>query len=329
MPFLRRLSQTIRRWQPIEEVGVQIAYAAIKILAALPSRWVLKFSDALGLVLAVIDHRGRDTAWQNMDVVFGPAMETRERKRVFRESYKQIVRSILLLMHLQPLTAKRYGTWVDTPEMRSAPETQLLRAKGGVLVSGHIGNWEMMLGLRVLFPDWPPTVFLAEQIPHAALNRVLKKLRSHPGIETAFRKGGARTVINTVAKGGTAGLLVDRNVRGHLGGVYAPFFGLSCRTSPLPAWIALRHNVPVFPIFCFPREDDRYHLWLGPNVAADLVGQDDATRMVELLTRINAVFEDVIRAQPELWNWTLKRFKSRPQVELDGHPPYSLHDPAR
>ena len=64
-------------------------------------------------------------------------------------------------------------------------------------------------------------------------------------------------------------------------------------------------------------------------MAADLVGQDDATRMVELLTRINAVFEDVIRAQPELWNWTLKRFKSRPQVELDGHPPYSLHDPAR
>ena len=33
------------------------------------------------------------------------------------------------------------------------------------------------------------------------------------------------------------------------------------------------------------------------------------------------------RSRPELWNWTLKRFKSRPQVELGDYPAYSLHDP--
>jgi lauroyl/myristoyl acyltransferase len=34
----------------------------------------------------------------------------------------------------------------------------------------------------------------------------------------------------------------------------------------------------------------------------------------------------VIRAHPTCWNWTLKRFKSRPDRELGPYPPYSLWD---
>ena len=323
-----RATQRLRRWKPLERLAVHATVAFVKIVAALPSRWVLASADALGNLLSVLNRGGRRVAHQNLQVAFGDTLSREEKQRIHRRSYRGVLRGLLLLLHLQPLTPKRYGQWVELPEdLRDAWQTKLLREKGGVLVSGHIGNWELMLGLRVMFQDFPPTVFLAEQIPHGAINDVLKKLRSHGDVIAAFRKGGARAVISAVAKGGTGAILVDRNVRRTLGGIYAPFMGLRARTSPLAAYIALRHDVPVFPIFCLPTENDRYRLWLGPDLTEKLEGTTIEERKVEILTRINAVFEDVIRARPELWNWTLKRWKSRPHVELEGYPAYSFHDP--
>lgn len=323
-----RASQRIRRWKPLEALAVHATVATVKVVAALPSRWILTVADTLGNALSVLDRRGRRVAHANLKVVFGDTLDRTARQRIHRRSYRQLVRGMLLLLHLQPMTPKRFARWVEIPEdLRDAWQTKLLREKGGVLVSGHIGNWELLLGMRVLFEDFPPTVFLAEQIPHGAINDVLKKLRSHGSVQTAFRKGGARAVISVVAQGGTGAILIDRNVRRQLGGVYAPFMGLDARTSPLAAYIALRHDVPVFPVFCLPAENNRYRLWIGPNLVEDLPPGEMDARKLELLTRINAVFEDVIRAKPELWNWTLKRWKSRPHVELEGYPSYSLHDP--
>lgn len=325
----RRISQRVRRWKVLEDVAVQIFYAAIQIVGALPSRWVLVLADVLGTGLAVFDRRGRKVAHDNMRVALGEQMNDRERDRILRASSRNIARAILLLLHLQPLTEKRFRAWVDTPDVNAMPDATLIREKGAVFVSGHIGNWELLLGLRILFQDFPPSVFLVEEIPHAAFDRVIKKLRSHGDIKTALRKGGARAVINIVAAGGSAGLLIDRNVRSQLGGIYAPFFGLQARTTPLPAWLALRYETPMIPIFLFPKEDGRYRLWIGPNLMEGVTGADHHARMDVVLARMNAVLEDVIRAQPELWNWTLKRWKSRPHVELGGYPPYSFWEPER
>jgi KDO2-lipid IV(A) lauroyltransferase len=327
--LLMRLTRRFRRWRLVEALAVHLAVGGVKVVAALPSRWILVAGDFVGNLLSVLDRRGYHAAHQNMEIAFGGALDRHERQRIHRRAYRQVVRSMFLLVHLQPLDARRYRRWVDVPDVREAWQTRLIEAKGGVLVSGHIGNWELMLGLRVMFPDMPPTAFLAEAIPHSALNRILKGLRSHGDLIGAFRKGGARAVISNVAAGGTAALLVDRNVRGAHGGVYAPFMGLPARTTPLPAWISLRYGVPLFPMLCLPTEAGRYRLWLGPNLAEDLPEGTEQEQVLELLTRMNAVFEDVIRARPELWNWTLKRWKSRPSQELDGYPAYSLWDPER
>jgi lauroyl/myristoyl acyltransferase len=323
----RLLTQRLRRSRILERVAVEVLVAIVKVVRALPSRWVLALADVAGAINSVIDRRGRAAALQNLEVAFGNTYSRRERLRIHRSSYKLQMRAVLLLLHLQPLTRERFDQWVDMPEAADKPRAENIRARGAVLVSGHIGNWELLLGLRIAYPDFPPAVFLAEEVPYGAINQFLKKLRSHGDILSAFRKGGARPVIKVVADGGIAGLLVDRNVRRQQGGVFAPFLGLEARTTPLPAWIALRHGAAIHPVFCLPQESGRYKIWLGPDLTDELPGGDDRERTRELLTRINHSLETIIRAQPELWNWTLKRFKSRPEVELGEYPAYSLYDP--
>ncbi len=324
---LQRIARRLRHTRVLENLAVDVLVALVKVLRALPSSWILKMADAAGTASTWLNRRARKAAFQNLRVAFGGALSHGERGRIFRRSQQNVMRSLALLLHVQPLTQEKFRRWVDLPDVSQAEETLRVKAHGGVLVSGHLGNWEMLLGMRIMFPDLPPTIFLAEEIPHAAINRFLKKLRSHGDLLGAFRKGGARTVIRVVAQGGIAALLVDRNVRRQHGGVYAPFLGLPARTTALPAWIALRHDVPVYPIFCLPKDDGRYQMWLGPDLAADLPGEDDDARMLALLTRMNHTLETLIRARPELWTWSLKRFKSRPEVALGDYPTYSLHDP--
>lgn len=313
----------------LHRLAVRIALGTVKVLAALPSRWVLWVGDSLGSTMYYTDSRGRRVARQNLRAVFQDTLSSQEIRRITKASMRQAARAVLLLFHLQPLHGERYRKWVDCPDIENAPEFARVRARGGVLFSGHVGNWELLLGARVAYPTLPPMVFLAEAIPHQVVNEILEGLRSHPDLKSAFRKGGARAVTRVVAEGGMAALLVDRNVRPELGGVYAPFFGLAARTTPLPAWLALRYDVPLHPVFCLPAANERYRLWVGPDVAEGLPEGSEAERQLALLTRMNAVIEDVVRAQPELWNWTLKRFKSRPTESLDGHPPYSHYDPPR
>ena len=305
--------------------------AAVRITAALPSRWILASADALGSVVALVSPRGRRTARRNLRVVFGESLSTDERRAVLRRSSQQLMRAILLFLHLQPLTEKRFRKWVDVPDgLREDPRFERLRTKGGVLVSGHIGNWEILSGTRLVFPEMPVTTILVEALPHRALNEVLSTLRAHhhEKVSATFRQGGAAGAAATVRKGGIAAFLVDRNVRRAHGGVWAPFFGLDARTTPLPAWIAQRHDVPVHPIFCLPIEDGRYRLWVGPDLTEGVPDHLEAGPWrVEVLRRINQVMETLILADPSTWNWTLKRWKSRPTVALGRYPAYSLHDP--
>ena len=328
----RSLLRRLRYARFAHGLTVVFLFAATRVVAALPSRWVLHLGDALGTVLTWTDRRGRRAARQNLRAVFGDDLDPRERRRILRASAQGATRALLLLLHLQPLTAARFRAWVDVPPgLDEDPSFDRLRRRGGVLVGGHVGNWELLLGTRSAFPAMPPVTFLVEAAPHDAFNEVLGRLRGQSDrMQISLRRGGAQAASAAVRKGGIAALLVDRNVRRSQGGIYVPFLGLEARTTPLPALLAQRHDVPVHPLFCLPQDGDRYRLWVGPDLTQGLdASLEPVAWRRALLVRINDVIEELVRARPELWTWSLKRFKSRPDVELGRYPPYSLHEPDR
>jgi KDO2-lipid IV(A) lauroyltransferase len=213
------------------------------------------------------------------------------------------------------------------PEVEETLLDWARRVTGAVVVSAHVGNWEMLLGLANVFRHILPVMFLVEASFSPGLNRFLADVRGTGGGESESREGGAGALGKHVRTGGVAGLVLDRNVRRDKGGLWAPFFGLQARTTPLPAMLARGNDVPIAPIFCLPTGDGRYRIHLGDECSLDVRSGDYEADLLEITTRLNRQVEEVILAQPEAWNWTLKRFKSRPTEELGRYPPYSLHDP--
>jgi KDO2-lipid IV(A) lauroyltransferase len=325
----RRRTAEDRLLPRLFHAGVFHALRAVqRIVAALPARWVLGGSDHFGTILYALDHRGRRVARQNLQVIFGDALTPTERKAIQRASLQGAARALGVLLHAAPLTDKRFRRWVDVPpEVERTIGAALQQVKGAIVVSGHFGNWEMLLGLASIFPQAAPVRFLVESTFSPAVDRFLAYLRGTMGGTSEQRSGGARALSSHLRRGGLVGLVVDRNARRSSGGIWAPFCGIDARSTPLPALMARRNDAPIAPIFCLPKEDGRYEIRLLPEPSMDVRSDDPQADILEITTRLNAIVEAMIREQPRAWNWVLKRYKSRPTEELGAYPAYSEVDP--
>ena len=142
-------------------------------LAALPSRWVLRFADGAASALYVIDARGRRIAYQNLDVVFGDELDAARRKRIVRSSYREGVRSPAPAA-LYPLTPEKWHEWVDVAEdaHEDARHPRHARRRRRARL-GPRENWELLLGMHVAFPELPNIIFVAETQTRGVAQRVL------------------------------------------------------------------------------------------------------------------------------------------------------------
>ena len=98
--------------------------------------------------------------------------------------------------------------------------------------------------------------------------------------------------------------------------MFVPFFGVRASTSPGPALIALRAGVRVIPAACFRIGPDRHRMVIRPPLPLPETG--DRAKDVELLTaRANEALEAFVRAHPEQWMWSHRRFRHSPDLARD------------
>lgn len=321
-----------RRLPPARKVAESAVFHLLKtatlLVRVVPTKLLLPAADVVAFFVFLIDARGRRVGRQNLNVILERHLSSAEKRRLLMAATRGSVRSIAITLHASPLTPERVRRWVDIPvEVETLLREEARNVGGAVVISGHLGNWEILLGLAGVFRDVMPTTFLFEPNTLPGLDRFLDWLRGSGSGASASRKGGALALSHHVKRGGIAGILVDRNARRRHGGIWVPFCGLLAATTPLPAQLSRRFGVPIVPLYCLPIGDGRYQIELGARIDEGLHAgafQDDIREMTR---RINAQMETRIRRHPEAWNWTLKRFKSRPTREQGPYPPYSLFDP--
>ena len=324
VPFRLRLARFLRG------IGERVVAAPLVlaswVLPALPTRVAVWIASGLGFLVYAFDPRGRKAGHQNLEVAFGDELTAKERRRILRGSYRNALTAEVLLFHLQPLTAERWRKVVKIrPEDDVRFREMMRRTPVVVFVSGHYGNWEMMLAARTALDYAPETAYLAESTGRPRVDALFRRLRDRGSGGAAKRKSGAMALKAAMGEKKSACLLVDRNVRGLHGGRYVPFLGLPARTTPLPAMLSRWYGVPLAVLLLLPEGRATWRLWISPDVSVPRTDDEDAD-LLAATTRMNDVISRVIREQPEAWAWMIKRWKSRPTPELGPYPAYSLFD---
>jgi lauroyl/myristoyl acyltransferase len=171
--------------------------------------------------------------------------------------------------------------------------------KGFLLVTGHVGNWEMGAVTLRLHDLVPAVVGQPELDPNVQDMR--QQLRERVGVESIDIGSSMATAfkVRSAVDGGRAvALLVDRAYPEDQ--VLVPFFGRPTPFLRSPALLARFCGCEILPGFFLRNRDGSYFNVWGEPIAADPSSSPDEDA-IRVMSRVASDLESVIRAHPTQW----------------------------
>ena len=171
--------------------------------------------------------------------------------------------------------------------------------RGFLLVTGHVGNWEMGAVTLRRHRLVPAVVGQRELDP--GVQEMRQQLRERLGVESIDIGGSMATAFKVraaVDRGRAVALLVDRAYPEDE--VIVPFFGRPTPFLRSPALLARFCGCEILPGFFLRDGDGSYfNVWGSPLVSDPALSPDEDARRI--MSRVAGDLESVIRRHPTQW----------------------------
>jgi heptosyltransferase II len=263
----------------------------------LPLPWTFRVGQTIGLVVCWILPGYRDLARRNLSRAI-PELTARQLDESVRKHFQTLGANFLSAF---VLTQK---SWAETQKYFDVSDQQkvLSKVEGASIVAlvPHIGNWELM----VTVPNWverSPIGVVFQRLRNRLIDEHVRKFRALSGVELLDRSQGFNRGIALLNQGGIVAVLSDQHAGDH--GVWVPFFGRLCSTTPLPAIMAKKTHSRI----CWAvvrtvgvarwRLDTRLEEF-SPNASTE-----------EITAQLNDHLEEKVREIPQDWFWVHDRWK--------------------
>jgi Kdo2-lipid IVA lauroyltransferase/acyltransferase len=231
-----------------------------------------------------------------------PELDEAAREKAIVEMWDNLGRTFAEYAHLDKFWAVKPGARIELVGIENA-QAAIAMKRGGLFVSGHCGNWELMprciadVGLKGTLVYRPPN--------NPYVDAWIAKQR-RIGLPTLAAKGGdgARGIVRTLKEGAFLAMLVDQKMND---GLSVPFFGRAAMTPTGAPQLSLRHGAPIVPAWCVRLPGQRFRATVYPALEAPNTG-DRAKDMYELALKLNQFLEARIRENPANWLWLHNRW---------------------
>ncbi len=239
-------------------------------------------------------------ARRNLRLVF-PEKSAAETEHIVAGMWDNLGRVAAEYPHIGEIAAPESGRidWADSAPVRAMRDER----RAGILVSAHLGNWEVMPA-AALRRGLDMTIVVRE--PNNPFVRpIIERLRAVAGGVRA-PKGilGAKAAFDALRQGRVLGLLYDQKMND---GISVPFFGIEAMTPAAPAQIALRLGCPLVPVRVERLGPARFRLSSFEALALPDSGDRQADTE-QVMTALNEILEGWIRDKPEQWLWLHRRW---------------------
>lgn len=177
---------------------------------------------------------------------------------------------------------------------KEALDRALAGGKGAILVTGHIGSWELAaLYLQTLGYD-------LHVVAGVQLNKLLtgavKEAKEKRGIHVVNPDNSYRKLLKALASNGIIALLVDGNI--YTGGEDLVFFGATTRVPDGPLKLAKTSGAPIVGGYCRRLGGDRCAIVMEPIMSA---GEVETIPEREALNRVYRSVERIIGRNADQW----------------------------
>jgi len=176
--------------------------------------------------------------------------------------------------------------------------------KGVIFLTPHLGCFEIIA--QVIASRTPMTA-LYRPPRMAMLEPLLEKARERDGLALApANLAGVRTLLKTLRKGGSVGLLPDQ-VPGTGEGVWTKFFGKHAYTMTLPAKLAQMSGATIILSYAERLPFGKGYVVHFVPFERQLTGTPEEQAGI-----VNTAMEELIARCPSQYFWSYNRFKGQP-----------------
>jgi KDO2-lipid IV(A) lauroyltransferase len=276
------------------------------LVSLVPLPVALGLGDVLGWLAGAVLRIRRGAVDENLERAF-PDATSGWRRRTAVASYRHLGREAVVTFRLSGVTPERIRAMTEIDGF-DAFRADVEAGGGVVLVSGHLGNWEM--GSACLAARGIPIDAVMHRQRNRRFDEDLRETRGRLGMGIILRDVAPRRVLRSLAQGRVVGLVADQNVAG--AGIFVDFFGVPASTARGPAVFALRTGSPVW-VGVAVRNPEAGPRYLGFVRKVEVELGDDTEENVRRITEATTrELESFIRAYPEQYFWQHRRWKTRP-----------------
>jgi KDO2-lipid IV(A) lauroyltransferase len=303
-------SEPARRPTIRHAVEFAIVWLFIHALRVLPRRMARACGAGIAAITFLLHSRLRRVGRRNLELAF-PALPDAEREAILRKEYRHLGWLLAEFCQMTTYTrasASRFIRYEGLNHYLAARD----RGKGVLVLTGHLGAWELSSFYHSLAGY--PMGMVIRRLDNPLVDSLVNTVRCQHGNRVLHKDDFARGLIAAMRAGETVGILMDTNMTPPQG-LFVPFFGIEACTASGLARVAVKTGAAVLPGFLLWEESEgQYVLHFGPELALASTGgsEADAARNTALFT---SVIEDTIRRYPDQWLWMHRRWKTRPSGE--------------
>ncbi len=304
----------------VRTVAHRAEYTALRAAVAAVERLSFARAGAIGDRIARLGYAPlgirRAVVERQLSVAF-PEWPPEEVERVARAAYGHLGRTSIETAILPSYGPSQILNLFEEVKGWGLVESSLARGRGLIVVTGHLGNWE--LGGAYLAARGLPIDAVARHMANPLFDRYLTRTREKIGMSIVHDEAAVRRVPRSLRSGRAVAFLADQGTVG-LASTWVPFFGRLAKTPRGPAVFALRLDTPVVFGVALRRPSGRYALSFEA-VNASNTGDREAD-VDRIVAEYTSVLERWVRRAPEQYLWHHRRWKH----QQPGTPP-ELGDP--
>lgn len=205
-----------------------------------------KLGDFIGRVSHRFLKTRRDQVIRNLTYAFGSEKSGEEIADLASLAFERIGANFLTSLRIPFLDDDEILKHVEFVGLES-----LIREskKGGiVLVSPHMGNWELLAQVLFLTKNTISVGTHYRPLNNSLINAVIKRRRKRRGLKLFAKQDSTHKLTSFVRDGGVLGILADQRVGSR--GASGVFFGRPTTCSPLPHLIVKRGKGQLIGLHC-------------------------------------------------------------------------------
>jgi len=284
------------------------------IARKLPWAVAVSLGGRLGLLLYPILRRYRIASFNNLNIAFGAEKDPIESAQIIKKSFINLGKSLIEILALPNLKPHEIDSLVSWEGEEYLKETG---GKGVLLITGHIGNWELM-GAAIAHRGYPIHA-IAAPLYNSRIDRLIIDLRAVFGVKTISRgsPSSSRKILEVLRQKEILTLLIDQDTR--VNGVFVPFFNKKAYTPAGAAQLAARENIITVMAFITRLPNNHHRLTIKKPLEIFRTG-DRQTNLLNNTVLFTSHIERQIRMYPDQWVWMHQRWKTQDEPRGESLP---------